>query len=441
MIFFRFFQGKLGGLPYGPFTLYDRIPEGTRDCSLVASKKAILSCDGRKTGAKDYERGAGAPRGTSAEAVFARYLTDVVRKDTKLCFSRFHSGMGQLVIGPDRRRTADVTLAYQEENRRVLQFFNLHGGAWHLPKTFGGHLKDCPHSIAKETENVLRSSVEESLERLGTVAEICTAATVLGSESRPPDLDDFREAYCRALSRVNPDKLTLSYVAVPLCDFMHRRRVEIPGIGYVGRDDIPPGGVAEMLHSMKKAENSSRPPWAWPPPPKTLSQETLVKAILNQEDFAEGFVVVVGGRETKTDLPPGFFSFCHQRCKADDVGEFTSFQAEEMAKDGQSHNILERSLRQEYTMTRSGFHDGGECISVDYLRFLIRERGFKDFSILHFISYATRDYLSDFFIEMLQRRRDITRGVGHDGDDVLMSTLLKLVLNGEYFSRFLSSSK
>jgi hypothetical protein len=402
-------------------------------------KSRVLSCSNRLTGARDYELGHGAPRNTCGEALFARYLSHEARPESVLVFSGYHSGGGQLTFGPDRRRRADVALAIGDgSGRRTLEFHNYHGGAFHLPSSYGGHLRDCPRARQAGAGGFraqgMSRSVAESLARLSAArgdGEMCPAEEE-ESPSLERDADALKEAYARALTRVAPDRLAVAYAATFECDFLHRERVEIPGIRHVASRQTPAGGPAQLMwpeEGQDLGEGEERlPPWNWPPPKTSVSEAELVRSVVAGERTYEGFVVIAGGRETARDLPEGTFGFCHQRCRAPVVGEFTAFQGREM--EDLDDASMKRSRDNEYTMTRRSFHDGGETISTPYLQFLVRERGLVDFRILHFVHYPLRLYIRPFVTSFLQRRWDISRR-NKAGDvrpeDSLMSSCLKLV--------------
>lgn len=82
------------------------------------------------------------------------------------------------------------------------------------------------------------------------------------------------------------------------------------------------------------------------------------------------------------------------------------------------------------TMLRKGFSETATTtLSLDYLSFLVRHRGFQNFTIKHLVVYRRRPYLDNFLNDLLQRRWDLKK---QDFNQSLLNTCLKLFLNGSY---------
>jgi len=142
-----------------------------------------------------------------------------------------------------------------------------------------------------------------------------------------------------------------------------------------------------------------------------------------------GFVTIRGGKETKRGAGelPGAFAFCHQRRKveATSLGPFTQFQAS-LTPNGMER--LSRMTDNFYTMTASSFTDNGETLGIPYFKWLLQERGLEGFEISHLLWFPERNYLTPYFQDMLQRRRDIKRLGGSE----MLALLYKMYVNGLY---------
>jgi hypothetical protein len=242
------------------------------------------------------------------------------------------------------------------------------------------------------------------------------------------------------MTAVDPTNLVVRYDAVHECDFLHRGK--FPSL--------------ETLRSLEDGDEAATRGDYLSPRDLLLSkhgedalvgfgslggfdnQEHFVRTMLEAGDNSEpgndfgGFVVVAGGRETREDdgLLPRQFGFCHQRCRLtpDQLGNFTRMQAVMMHGPKEADKELRRLLANLGTLSRTGFHEGGELLTLDYARFLVRERGFKDFRVLHVMLYKTRHYLTQFFKMLLQRRHELLRVPNSE----LSRLLLKLAGNSVY---------
>ena len=249
------------------------------------------------------------------------------------------------------------------------------------------------------------------------------------------DSDGIKRCYAEALTAVDPNNLCFSYDVVHECDLFHGGSVPDPKRwGGEGNKAIGgyPGSLRSFLRRFYKEDSvlglgTTR-----------LSQEQLVKKIVEnppnsdgENDFG-GFVVLTGGKETRTgDILEGQFGFCHQRTTLSpaQLGPFTRWQATELyGSDAAAAKKLKTLCGQPGTLSRTSFHAGGETLSLEYFRWLIRERGLEGYKIRHFIFYRHKKYLSKYLRWLLQRRYDLRKEKNSD----LMRNLLKLLCNGFY---------
>ena len=198
------------------------------------------------------------------------------------------------------------------------------------------------------------------------------------------------------------------------------------------------------------------------------SQEELVKEILkggfcSQNNPMGGFVSLEGGVETRVGdgvLDRRMFGFCFgkSRVAPEQLGPFSHLQAELVASKvssgvfgggkarfdkmtgvggivggGNSSSVpeagkklLDRQTRDARTYGSNGFAGSTETMSLDMLRFLILERGFSGFRLVHFVHYEIRHHLGPFVTDKLQRRHFLRQ----DPEARLERNNLKLVLNG-----------
>ena len=265
--------------------------------------------------------------------------------------------------------------------------------------------------------------------------------------TRTGDTDELKRAYCAFMSEVEPDCLTLKYHTVHECQLMHDPSLLDVGelnpefnFTYDSSEEVK-SSLLEGKSIRSLLERFCREESVFEPGRKSYTQAELVSAIMNPDESnldMGGFVVVRGGTEDdsgKDGVLPGIMGCCHQRRRLDDdshLGDFTKFQMSNLM------NWADRSRRQlnlvtgERTFTATGFHGEGETISVGYLRFLIKERGFSGFEISHLLFFREKKFLTPFIEEILQKRYDL-RLVENS---LLRRTIYKLFLNGGFISFF-----
>ena len=410
------------------------------------------------------------------ESLFVQYLNLHAFPDALYVCSAFTSGLGQLTFGSDARRKADCLVATREERREsglvvetrsVLRYFNFHGMIFHGA---GLHRSDCPKKPSlEEGESCLRKKaigLTDEVKRECMLQRGRKQASRYDVPGQPPpwlaeevksrdDQDELKIEYAAALTRVDPSRLAVRFEVAHECDFFHQTK--FPGPEELR--SVPPeaGGVwtyppwqakSECKVPKKGRQKSVRKLLKDLYPTQSVlgagrreyTQQALVKRILESgfnsvpgNGFG-GFVTITGGKETRTDDGTILrqFGMCHQRCRRDlnDLGAFSRFQARlKLGGKEEGDAWLKQIFAGKSTMSRNSFHEMGETISLDYFRFLVKERGLKGYRIRHFIFYQHRQFLTPFIQDMLQKRRDVRK---KGGGDELMSQVLKLVLNGLY---------
>ena len=317
-----------------------------------------------------------------SESLFAQYASLIEYPNADYVFSNFHAGPGQISFGPNCRRKADCLISEVggEKSASVLNYINYHGLYYHRA---GLHLEDCPKNNLFEQSHffTLESKIADWAER--------------------KDLDEMKKEYASALSAVHPDQLVIKYRIVHECDLQHKKLVfnNVPGVG--AREIL-----LEHFNEQSVINNNCAP--------RKMTQDELVELILKggynrNGNTLGGFVTILGGEETNQDLPlNGQFGFCHQRnlISADRVGPFTHFQ-DSILTNKTSDSVLNKACKNGYTFSAKQFHEEGETLSLDYFRFLIKERGLKNFKITHFLKYEHRHFLTPFLEALLQKRHDL----------------------------------
>ena len=303
-------------------------------------------------------------------------------------YSSFHSGPGQQTFGPERRMRADLAVSSGAPGSTVLTFYNYHGNLYH---NGGLCTPDCPGGSGSWADDE-RSRATRQADRL-------------------------KRRYAAALSEAGGSLgLTVEYESVGECWLTHSgidRRAALaarPGsVLGVGRRRFSIGRLlGEVLGSERNSSGSN--------------------------SFG-GFLTVTGGKESPSGLPPeDVFGFCHQRCKVGrgELGDFTLAEVDRTFGASGADAALRRMENTYQTFSRKSFHSEGETVSLDYLRFLVEERGFRGFRVKHFLFFRHKGFLDEFVTGLLQQRRDVV--LSKEGDPAernLRSGLLKLVLNGE----------
>jgi hypothetical protein len=429
----NFFAAASKVLPFGPAVLYNR--------------KTRVDADGRSESVLERNGVLEETRRNlmdSGEAQMCQYFSLEVFPDAEYACSNFHAGPSQLTFGSNYRHKSDLMLSMVERDRdsgmsrRRLSYFNYHGQRWH---DLGQHRPDCQR---RDVVGGGQGEQQEPQQLLGRVAR--------------DDEDDLKRDYAEALTAVDPRNLLVTYNVVYECDLMHGKTAPDPRrwnkrLDHEAKHHKQFPSIRALLEARHPLDSvlGFRT--------KEYSQEGLMAKIMaggynseGQNSFG-GFCTITGGKESRTGdgVIPGSWGFCHQRTTLDldQLGEFTRMQAEMMveeaaAKGGQSEKemakkMLAKQLATEQTVLRRSFHEKGETISLDYLRFLVKERGLTGFKITHFIAYRCKPFMSGFMEDKLQRRYDLRDSV--DPKDVLQRGLLKLTGNSIFGFMAIESSK
>ena len=322
------------------------------------------------------------------ESLVGQHMANVESKDCLLFFSRFHSGGSQQSLGRKRDRVDFCVV----QAPGVLDFVNYHE-AEHYTSGKNAHCSSC----------------DDATPEGGTL--------ILDEYTKEMDLFKFGLAAALTASKL----IHVVYSTRNACDYFHgsvlgeRNKI----LDFSGEDYILP------------------PDWMREP----ISQKDLVEKLLNGE--GGGFVVLDGGVESVKDEAAKVTGFCLQRSSVTpaELGpEALSIVAsrvnikrrkkdtdEEYQKRREKSALTELTRRGKgpYTLLRKSFVEA-TAIPVQQFRWLVQKRGLKDYTVLHYIHYSERNYLSDFLLRILQKRHELNLA-GHRGS--LKAVVYKLVLN------------
>ncbi len=309
-----------------------------------------------------------------------------------VCGSLF-AGHGQALWGPGHGHRVDL-LVVTDPGR--IQMTNFHGSYWH----YEGHEEGCRLSLPSDP--------------LFTV-DPDTAA-----------FDSFREQYAEAMSQPRSGHLKFSYGVELECSVFHRREVTSARTGKAY------GSVGMALKRAYPQESIH------PPPFRSVTQAALIGKIMAGDPAVGGFVTVAGGMcDYHDDKVGAQFSFCMQRAppRRYEVGKFTLAQLRASCGDNEAayQKKLDALLKSPLTLGKHYYEEHGETIGTQLLRWLIRERGFRGFRIIHYLHYNCRSYFRPFLEPLLQVRHDIKRGVSDFSPDGvrLAEQAIKVILCGE----------
>ncbi len=160
-----------------------------------------------------------------------------------------------------------------------------------------------------------------------------------------------------------------------------------------------------------------------------VGEPALLRRLL-QDDSLSGFVTVRGGWEEKRDLSSLMQGYClgkfgSSRDPAQDLGGFAELQASAAGA-----NLAKMCEKKRLTMTRLGYGPKQlTTMSLQNLRFLVQQRSFRGFEVIHFIGYELRPWLFGLIFRVLQERHRLKR---EQADDVTGITVCKLYLNSLY---------
>ena len=333
----------------------------------------------------------------------------------RMACSGIHAGPGQLSFGHDRRHRADLTLFFERvpERETPARVFvhNYHEHRVH----YKGHTEACPKNSDPFCFDVETQKA-----------------------------DHFKIGLAKVWSEVQPQNVIFEYSTSTACDFFHGKLI----IG-AATNAISNFSLAELLKDEFKIEPHGEDECRifLPPPRPDRIGENLLSAAQLKLDIAsgieKGFVTIKGGKEASFNDASDIFGFCVQSyscCNPNDISEFTKKQ---IARDhswpdpenGREQLLKDYMSRQPpRTLNSTSFH-AEETISTSYLQWLIKERGFHNFEITHFLRYKFVSYWNSYLLPLLQKRHEQKKR-----GDIVASTINKLIQNSHYGRQGMESS-
>lgn len=332
------------------------------------------------------------------ESTFVQYMCEHLFPDALAVASGFHAGPGQVSLGKPKWRT-DLCMLLNTDNtgrKRTLFFSNYHG-YFHLD------------------QNCRKDGHEKSCRKFNEVELKYNKATV--------EEDELMYAYAEEMSSVHPLSLKFEYQSYSPCFLFHGN--PLPGCNFSSLQQQQqackdPRKFLATTHSEKYMRGRRYK--------NGVSERGLVEDILNGN--LQGFITIQGGKETSLDPSRLSFAFCQSR-GTQDIKELGS-EAERLAKERHGElglANLQKRLKEDVTFTRQHY-EGSNTVSTDYFKFLVNQRGLKEYKILHFLHYEVRKFLTPWVVSMLQNRWDIKKGLARGKN--CSELVLKIILNAFY---------
>ena len=346
---------------------------------------------------------------------YKKWLPHLAQVRPVLACSSVHAGPGQLSFGHDRRHRADLTLIFPGTPSTVF-VHNYHEHRVHYRQ----HADSCP----KSTDGGPQEDEDN----------------VMGFDCETLQTDHFKRGLAQIWSRLRPDHAIFVYTISTACDFFHGKPVESLNTA---------AAAAAIYDDAEKVLQAEFDPadcrvFLRPPRPDKFRQNLLSVAQLRRDILAgseTGFVTLTGGEEKKYGDASDKFGFCVQSyaCQSpDNIGSFTRRQivrdqgwSEEEAEACLAKFMLRQPPR---TLNSDTFH-AEETVSTSYLAWLMRERGFDNFKITHFVRYKFVRYWNSYLLPLLQKRHEQKKR-----GDVVASTINKLIQNSHYGRQGMESS-
>ena len=326
----------------------------------------------------------------SPESLWVQYLALQEYPDAMRLFSHWTVGPGQISAGYERRRRLDC-LVVERPGTFVMSNF-------HEDSHYRGHKDNCrlneavnfdPVGTRRNSDSELSSEEEEEVEEGGNRGVFrLTEKTAEGNSILRDYAEIMNEAVrkARLADQAYPRlefKVRLDYE----CDFLHGKTFE-----------TSEGKKVRLKKWLKKKFPDSHVGFKMNP----LTEKELLRRLLTSPSLG-GFVVIKGGREKREDTTSSLMGFCLTKHQTKDVSELGKFalrlacQAGDLDPDKPSdrrkaRQRLERACRtRRLTMCNKSFGDETHStLSLQQLRFLVRERGLRDFSLVHYLHYDYR---------------------------------------------------
>ena len=328
---------------------------------------------------------------------YSQLLSNFSDEPTRI-ISAIHAGPGQVTFGYSRQQRADLILVFSatDDHPAIIFVHNYHGAGPY--GHYSGHLRSCRlYDGTDKTECKIISETEE--------------------------MDSFRHHLATIFTKVDESKLIVEYSTSYACEFfcgnsisslkfLDKKYISLQEVFY--SDFRQPNDVIFIPESVKSTR-------------KILNIRTLENDIISGK--ATGFVTLKGGREKETKNALDFFGFCVQKV-APTSDMLSAFTVEQIK---QYYNLttieeIDKFLKKlpSRTLNATTFLSE-ETISTTYLQWLIKERGFSNFIITHFIAYKFSNYSREFLDPLLQKRHEFKKAGNNTA-----AACLKVSVNSNY---------
>lgn len=379
---------ELDDMPVGTGTLF--VQHSKNSNLLVRESKACNATETQESQVIQYIAHGGYKH-------YSKYLSTFEDEPTYI-ISSIHSGPGQVTFGYTRQQKADLILIFSSTKNHPAVIFvhNYHGRGPY--GHYDGHLSNC---------------------RLNN----CSIDSKCIIEEETEKMDNFKKLLASKLSTINYNKLVIEYSTSYACQFFCGNplsSLKLTGKTYISLHellnlDFP--NPTDKIFIPRYFQNTR----------KILNIGSLISDICTGKQT--GFVTLKGGNEKNTHNALDYFGFCIQKIAptTEMLSEFTINQIKDYykLKSIDEVNKFLLSLPERTLNAKTFFTE--ETISTTYLQWLIKERGFSNFTITHFIAYKFSNYSREFLDPLLQKRHEFKQ----QGNDTAASCL-KVSVNSNY---------
>ncbi len=380
-------------------------------------------------------------RTSGMESLWSQYVASGRAGDGRAPFrvmGNFFAGPGQISTCNSVGRRADLTVV--ERPGRIV-FWQFHGlrahGLTHRPtcRLYDPARDDVdPEDVCSppvdddddesesdgDDESDEAWSEDELEEELETAASSATFERHLAL--RTARNDELLIRYCRSLT----DACRKAGIDV---EFEHRIEYECD---YFHRNEIEPGHTDLRRLLEEELGDESLVGFR----EQEFTESELLSRVLFDEDFG-GFCTIRGGFESREDTAAMMHAFLHTHQKSRGVDELGQYAIEVRRQElglvtaTEARKKLERELARRPALTlvrRSYGPDTLTTMSVENLRFLVRERRLTRFRLVHVARYHLRTWHHELVADMLQRRWNLKK----TGAGMLAEKTCKLFLNSGF---------
>ncbi len=384
-------------------------------------------------------------RTSCMESLWSQYVASG-RAEGKVPFrvmGNFFAGPGQISTCNSVGRRADLTVVEQPGKIVFRQFHGLHAhGLGHrascrrynpavddvdpdynerIPsddvESVGGESTDKDEwSDAVADEAWSEDEFEEEIEVVGSKTyDRCRARKTARD-------DELLIRYCRALNDACQKAgfpVEFGHRIEYECDYFHNNEIE------PGRTDLRKLLEEELGDECLVGFRES-----------TFTESELLRRILFDGDFG-GFCTIRGGFESREDTAALMHAFLHTHQRPRGVDELGEYAVEVRRQElglvtsGEARQKLGKEIKRRPALTmvrRSYGPDTLTTMSMENLRFLVKERHLTGFRLVHVARYNLRTWHHQLVADMLQRRWELKK----TGAGMLAEKTCKLFLNSGF---------